>query len=133
MNLDCSQASIIPILPTLSTESELCACERSHLLGEVQLLNRCVPTSDTCKMFVVSEVDSCRPRQARNFFSSLSDGASLHLPAFLSRIAPELHIEARLRLSLIRRKNMKELLRNMWSDQSGQDVAEYALMLAVIL
>jgi Flp pilus assembly pilin Flp len=28
---------------------------------------------------------------------------------------------------------MKELLRNVWSDQSGQDVAEYALMLAVIL
>jgi len=28
---------------------------------------------------------------------------------------------------------MKELLRNAWSDQSGQDVAEYALMLAVIL
>ncbi len=28
---------------------------------------------------------------------------------------------------------MKELLRNVWSDQSGQDVAEYALMLAVVL
>jgi Flp pilus assembly pilin Flp len=28
---------------------------------------------------------------------------------------------------------MNHLLRNMWSDQSGQDVAEYALMLAVIL
>ena len=28
---------------------------------------------------------------------------------------------------------MKELLRSVWSDQSGQDVAEYALMLAVIL
>ena len=28
---------------------------------------------------------------------------------------------------------MKVLLRNVWSDQSGQDVAEYALMLAVIL
>jgi pilus assembly protein Flp/PilA len=28
---------------------------------------------------------------------------------------------------------MNQLLRNIWSDQSGQDVAEYALMLAVIL
>lgn len=28
---------------------------------------------------------------------------------------------------------MTQLLRNVWSDQSGQDVAEYALMLAVIL
>ncbi|MCI0355046.1 MAG: Flp family type IVb pilin [Acidobacteria bacterium] len=28
---------------------------------------------------------------------------------------------------------MKELLRRMWSDDDGQDVAEYALMLAVIL
>jgi Flp pilus assembly pilin Flp len=28
---------------------------------------------------------------------------------------------------------MNQLLRNVWSDQGGQDVAEYALMLAVIL
>ena len=28
---------------------------------------------------------------------------------------------------------MKDLLRSMWSDDSGQDVAEYAVMLAVIL
>jgi len=28
---------------------------------------------------------------------------------------------------------MKELLRNLWLDDGGQDVAEYALMLAVIL
>ncbi len=34
---------------------------------------------------------------------------------------------------LNRRTNMKQLLRNVWSDQSGQDVAEYALLLAVVL
>jgi pilus assembly protein Flp/PilA len=28
---------------------------------------------------------------------------------------------------------MLNLLRNLWKDESGQDVAEYALMLAVIL
>lgn len=28
---------------------------------------------------------------------------------------------------------MTELIRNMWQDDSGQDIAEYALMLAVIL
>jgi len=28
---------------------------------------------------------------------------------------------------------MTELIRNMWKDDSGQDIAEYALMLAVIL
>jgi Flp pilus assembly pilin Flp len=28
---------------------------------------------------------------------------------------------------------MKELLRKMWQDDEGQDIAEYALMLAVIL
>ena len=28
---------------------------------------------------------------------------------------------------------MKEMLRNLWIDDGGQDVAEYALMLAVIL
>lgn len=27
---------------------------------------------------------------------------------------------------------MKELLRGMWSDESGQDLAEYALLLAMI-
>jgi len=26
-----------------------------------------------------------------------------------------------------------ELLRNIWSDETGQDIAEYAVMLAVIL
>ena len=30
-------------------------------------------------------------------------------------------------------KKMKDLLRSLWSDDSGQDVAEYAVMLAVIL
>jgi Flp pilus assembly pilin Flp len=29
--------------------------------------------------------------------------------------------------------DMKDVLRNMWRDDEGQDVAEYALMLAVIL
>lgn len=28
---------------------------------------------------------------------------------------------------------MAELLRSIWSDDSGQDIAEYAVMLAVIL
>jgi Flp pilus assembly pilin Flp len=28
---------------------------------------------------------------------------------------------------------MKELLRKVWSDDQGQDIAEYAVMLAVIL
>ena len=28
---------------------------------------------------------------------------------------------------------MKEMIRRMWSDESGQDIAEYAVMLAVIL
>jgi Flp pilus assembly pilin Flp len=28
---------------------------------------------------------------------------------------------------------MKDLLRSLWSDDNGQDVAEYAVMLAVIL
>ncbi|HZR32371.1 MAG TPA: hypothetical protein VFA76_11035 [Terriglobales bacterium] len=28
---------------------------------------------------------------------------------------------------------MKDLLRRMWLDDSGQDIAEYAVMLAVIL
>jgi Flp pilus assembly pilin Flp len=28
---------------------------------------------------------------------------------------------------------MKEILRRMWSDEQGQDIAEYAVMLAVIL
>jgi Flp pilus assembly pilin Flp len=28
---------------------------------------------------------------------------------------------------------MKELLRKVWSDDEGQDIAEYAVMLAVIL
>jgi pilus assembly protein Flp/PilA len=28
---------------------------------------------------------------------------------------------------------MNELIRRMWSDESGQDIAEYAVMLAVIL
>ena len=30
-------------------------------------------------------------------------------------------------------QHMKDLLRKMWSDDEGQDIAEYALMLAVIL
>jgi len=28
---------------------------------------------------------------------------------------------------------MKQIIRRMWSDESGQDIAEYAVMLAVIL
>ena len=28
---------------------------------------------------------------------------------------------------------MAKLLQNLWSDESGQDIAEYAVMLAVIL
>jgi len=28
---------------------------------------------------------------------------------------------------------MKALLQNLWSDEQGQDIAEYAVMLAVIL
>ncbi len=28
---------------------------------------------------------------------------------------------------------MKELVRKMWQDEAGEDIAEYALMLAVIL
>lgn len=28
---------------------------------------------------------------------------------------------------------MFKLIRNLWSDESGQDIAEYAVMLAVIL
>jgi Flp pilus assembly pilin Flp len=29
--------------------------------------------------------------------------------------------------------NMRHLLRNLWRDDEGQDIAEYAVMLAVIL
>jgi Flp pilus assembly pilin Flp len=29
--------------------------------------------------------------------------------------------------------NMTDLLRNLWGQQQGQDIAEYAVMLAVIL
>ena len=29
--------------------------------------------------------------------------------------------------------NMKHLVRNLWQDDEGQDIAEYAVMLAVIL
>jgi len=28
---------------------------------------------------------------------------------------------------------MREIFRSLWSDESGQDIAEYAVMLAVIL
>jgi Flp pilus assembly pilin Flp len=31
------------------------------------------------------------------------------------------------------RKTMKELVRRLWCEQEGQDIAEYAVMLAVIL
>jgi Flp pilus assembly pilin Flp len=30
-------------------------------------------------------------------------------------------------------ENMTDLLRNLWSHEEGQDIAEYAVMLAVIL
>jgi Flp pilus assembly pilin Flp len=29
--------------------------------------------------------------------------------------------------------NMSQLIRSLWSDEQGQDIAEYAVMLAVIL
>src|SRR5882757_11275638 len=32
-----------------------------------------------------------------------------------------------------RRHQMKEFVRSLWNDQEGQDIAEYAVMLAVIL
>ena len=32
-----------------------------------------------------------------------------------------------------RRKHMSKLVRRLWSDEAGQDIAEYAVMLAVIL
>jgi Flp pilus assembly pilin Flp len=32
-----------------------------------------------------------------------------------------------------RRESMPELIRRIWSDEEGQDIAEYAVMLAVIL
>jgi Flp pilus assembly pilin Flp len=31
------------------------------------------------------------------------------------------------------RMEMKQYLRHLWAEQSGQDVAEYAMMLAVVL
>jgi len=36
-------------------------------------------------------------------------------------------------LILQRGANMAHLLRNLWSQEKGQDIAEYAVMLAVIL
>ena len=30
-------------------------------------------------------------------------------------------------------ENMSKLIRRLWSDEAGQDIAEYAVMLAVIL
>ena len=30
-------------------------------------------------------------------------------------------------------KHMKNMLRSLWADEQGQDIAEYAVMLAVIL
>jgi Flp pilus assembly pilin Flp len=32
-----------------------------------------------------------------------------------------------------RRLNVKQLVQKLWNDQEGQDIAEYAVMLAVIL
>jgi Flp pilus assembly pilin Flp len=32
-----------------------------------------------------------------------------------------------------RREPVRELFKQLWSDESGQDIAEYAVMLAVIL
>jgi Flp pilus assembly pilin Flp len=37
------------------------------------------------------------------------------------------------RAHTLRRKEMSEMLRKLWRDDSGQDVPEYALMLALIL
>jgi Flp pilus assembly pilin Flp len=38
-----------------------------------------------------------------------------------------------MRAHTLRRKEMSEMLRKLWRDDSGQDVPEYALMLALIL
>jgi Flp pilus assembly pilin Flp len=35
--------------------------------------------------------------------------------------------------AVTRRESMFEIIRNLWSDEQGQDIAEYAVMLAVIL
>lgn len=37
------------------------------------------------------------------------------------------------RISLSRRPAMSEMIRRIWSEDQGQDIAEYAVMLAVIL
>lgn len=34
---------------------------------------------------------------------------------------------------LLEGENMSKLVRRLWSEESGQDIAEYAVMLAVIL
>lgn len=36
-------------------------------------------------------------------------------------------------IPVVQEKEMTQLLRRFWSDNSGQDVAEYAVMLAVVL
>ncbi len=36
-------------------------------------------------------------------------------------------------LTAIRRSEMSKLIRRLWSEDAGQDIAEYAVMLAVIL
>jgi Flp pilus assembly pilin Flp len=36
-------------------------------------------------------------------------------------------------IDLTKERTVKELLQNMWSNDEGQDIAEYAVMLAVIL
>ena len=35
--------------------------------------------------------------------------------------------------SNVKRRNMNELVRRLWAGEEGQDIAEYAVMLAVIL
>ena len=58
-----------------------------------------------------------------------------HLWAILSPSWPPLAwFHYRLRRNPVTwRTNVKELLRNLWSNDEGQDIAEYAVMLAVIL
>ncbi len=54
-----------------------------------------------------------------------------HSPPFWPRLA---WLQYRLRRNPVTwRTNVKELLRNLWSNDEGQDIAEYAVMLAVIL
>jgi Flp pilus assembly pilin Flp len=50
-----------------------------------------------------------------------------------SRLVAWHHQSPQGRNLVIGETNVKELLQNMWSNDEGQDIAEYAVMLAVIL